>query len=115
MKKKLFSLLFVFSTLSAICHFVLAQQTSVAEQLGESRQQIDDIDRQIVELINKRATVVQKIGRVKRAVGLPIAAPNREQQVLDHVAAVGSSGPFPATRLKAIYSTLLTQMRTWEQ
>ncbi len=51
-----------------------AQQASLADRLAESRQQIDEIDRQIVELINKRATVVEKIGTIKLAAGVPVAA-----------------------------------------
>jgi hypothetical protein len=28
---------------------------------------------------------------------------------------MGASGPFPSSRLKAIYATVLAQMRDWEQ
>ena len=41
--------------------------------------------------------------------------PHREQAVLKHVADIGGSGPFPAVRLQNIYSTLLAQMRSWEE
>ncbi len=114
-RQKLLRLLFVLLMVLAIGCLALAQQASVKEQLAESRQQIDGIDRQIVELINKRAAVVEKIGKVKSAARLPITVPDREQQVLSHVAEMGGSGPFPVTRLKAIYSALLAQMRAWEE
>lgn len=114
-RKKWPARLFVVLMVPSIACLALAQRSSVANQLTESRQQIDEIDRQIVELINKRATVVEKIGRIKSAAGLPVAVPNREQQVLNHVAEISGAGPFPITRLKAIYSTLLAQMRAWEE
>lgn len=91
------------------------KQASTQEQLAKSRAQIDSIDRQIVALINQRAAIVQRIGTIKRAEGLPITVPSREQAVLNHVSERGSSGPFPADRLRAVYSTLLQQMRDWEQ
>ncbi|HEX6546577.1 MAG TPA: chorismate mutase [Bryobacteraceae bacterium] len=108
-------LVFILLVISGFGPIASAQQASAQEQLAESRQQIDKIDRQIVDLINQRAAVVNKIGEIKSAAGLPISAPGREQQVLKHVADLGVSGPFPAARLKAIYATVLTQMREWEQ
>ncbi len=112
---KLRKILLVLFMLPATGYLASGQQASVKDQLAESRQQIDGIDRQIVELINKRAAVVEEIGKVKSAAGLPITVPDREQQVLNHIAELGSSGPFPVARLKAIYSVLLAQMRTWEE
>jgi monofunctional chorismate mutase len=108
-------LLFILLIIPSIAYFLAsAQQASVQEQLAASRQQIDNIDRQIVDLINQRAAVVEKIGKIKSSAGLPINVPHREQEVLKHVAALGASGPFPASRLQAIYTTLLAQMRDWE-
>lgn len=91
------------------------KQASTEEQLANGRKQIDAIDRQIVALVNQRAAVVQNIGKIKKAAGVPIAAPSREQEVLKRVSEDGSPGPLPVYRLRTIYSTLLGQMRDWEQ
>lgn len=107
-------LVLILLVISAIGYVAFAEQASVQEQLATSREQIDKIDRQIVDLINQRAAVVEKIGKIKSAAGLPITVPGREQEVLRHVAEIGSPGPFPTVRLKNIYSTLLKQMRDWE-
>ncbi len=96
-------------------HIGFGQQASVEDQLAVSRQQIDKIDSQIVDLINRRAAIVDKIGAVKSAARLPTTVPHREQEVLTRVAHLGASGPFPISRLQSIYSTLLTQMREWEE
>jgi len=66
-------------------------QASIQGQLAASRQKIDKIDRQIVDLINQRAAVVEKIGKIKSAGGLPITAPHREQEVLRRVADIGAA------------------------
>jgi chorismate mutase len=98
-----------------VSYVALARTDSVKEQLSANRQQIDAIDRQIVGLINQRAALVDKIGEIKSAAGLPVSVPQREQDVLKQVSMIGRSGPFPAARLQNVYSTLLTQMREWEQ
>lgn len=92
----------------------LAGQTPAEASLKEYRVQIDSIDRQIVELLNKRAVVVSRIGELKHKANLPVAAPAREKQVLDHVVEVGKSGPLPPEVLRRIYMGILDEMRTWE-
>lgn len=108
-------LIFVLVVVCGFGYIALGQHPSSRDQLAASRRQIDNIDRQIVDLINQRAAVVKKIGEIKSAAGIPVSAPHREQEVLKHVANMGAAGPFPPTRLKAIYVTLLTQMRDWEK
>jgi chorismate mutase len=90
-------------------------EASAEALLVANRKEIDSIDRQIVSLINRRATIVDNIGEIKSGAGLPVTVPQREQQVLRSVTDFGRSGPLPTARLQNIYSTLLTQMREWEE
>ena len=92
------------------------QKVSDAEaRLASCRKQIDDTDQQIVALLNQRARIVAEVGKIKREAHLPVAAPAREQQVLDHIVQVGGAGPLPPDRLRRIYQTVLQEMRTWEE
>ena len=100
---------------SLVSRAVSGAEASVEEQLTANRKQIDDIDRQIVSLINRRAAIVDNIGKIKSDAGLPVTASQREQQVLKSVTDFGRSGPLPTARLQSIYSTLLAQMREWEE
>ena len=52
------------------------------QQLGELRNEIDDIDSQLVALLAKRRAVTTKVGLLKSAVGMPIFAPEREANLL---------------------------------
>ena len=52
------------------------------QQLAPLRQQIDQLDRQLVELLNQRARVVVQIGHIKRGGHTPIYVADREHQVL---------------------------------
>jgi len=100
--------------LICVCVGAVAAQPTVQASLQEYRTQIDGVDRQIVELLNKRAAIVQRIGSVKKEAGLPVAAPAREQQVLDRVVEVGKPGPLPPATVRRIYEVILREMRTWE-
>tara|TARA_R110000737_G_scaffold67867_2_gene95905 strand:+ start:4549 stop:5691 length:1143 start_codon:yes stop_codon:yes gene_type:complete len=51
-------------------------------QLGELRDEIDEIDRQLVALLAKRRAVTTKVGLLKSAEGMPIFAPDREASLL---------------------------------
>lgn len=53
------------------------------EQLKELREQIDQIDRQMVELFEKRMDVVCQVAEYKRRNGLPILQTDREKVVLE--------------------------------
>ncbi len=46
------------------------------------RQQIDQLDSQLVELLAKRAAVTQEVGRVKQQYALPLYVPEREQELI---------------------------------
>lgn len=84
-------------------------------QLASCRKQIDETDQQIVALLNQRARIVAEVGKIKQKAHLPVAAPAREQQILDHIVQLGGAGPLPPDRLRRIYQTLIQEMRTWEE
>ncbi|GLT16098.1 bifunctional chorismate mutase/prephenate dehydrogenase [Vibrio algivorus] len=54
----------------------------MAVELNELRDQIDAVDKQIVELLAQRLSLVEKVGEVKSKHGLPIYAPDREAAML---------------------------------
>ncbi|MDP7593917.1 MAG: bifunctional chorismate mutase/prephenate dehydrogenase [Litorilituus sp.] len=46
------------------------------------REEIDDIDSQLVALLKKRREVTTKVGELKSAIGMPIYAPDREASLI---------------------------------
>ena len=56
-------------------------------KLEDWRNEIDEIDAQIVRLISERAKIAQKIGTLKASAGLPIVDAGREESILRSVAA----------------------------
>ncbi|MBV6434565.1 MAG: hypothetical protein IANPNBLG_04818 [Bryobacteraceae bacterium] len=81
------------------------------ELLAIHRARIDEIDRQIRDLLNQRTTVVEQIGRIKREAALPIYEPRREDQVFRNVME-SNSGPLPSDALKRVFERIIDEMRT---
>jgi chorismate mutase / prephenate dehydratase len=86
----------------------------VSERLEELRTEIDAIDGQLIELLNRRAALGLEAGRAKAAAGRPMNDPERERQVLARVAAA-SAGPLPAEYVVALYAGLIETIRTLEE
>ena len=84
------------------------------EQLEACRQQIDSLDQRIVELVQERAQVVEKVGKIKREAHLPVTVPSREQQVIAKAQELAKGGPLPAEAVGRIYQKLVEAMRNWE-
>ncbi|MCC6391903.1 MAG: chorismate mutase [Bryobacterales bacterium] len=81
------------------------------ELLAIHRGRIDEIDRQIRDLLNQRTAVVEQIGRVKRAAALPIYEPKREDQVFRNVME-SNPGPLPSDAVKRVFERIIDEMRT---
>jgi len=75
--------------------------------LGGFRTRIDELDERLVELLNKRASLVVEVGRIKRELGIPIYAPHREAEVLGKVQSL-NQGPLPARTIESVYRELMS-------
>lgn len=52
------------------------------QRLQELRREIDAVDDQLVALLADRAALVREVWALKRAVGLPLSDPSREEAIL---------------------------------
>jgi chorismate mutase/prephenate dehydratase len=78
------------------------------------RQQIDAIDRELVELVSRRARLAAEVGRQKMADGRPVYRPEREVGVLRAATAL-NPGPLSAATLEAIFREIISACRALEQ
>jgi chorismate mutase len=101
--------------LAVIALFALDVEAGIQEHPEACRQEIDSLDQRLVELIQKRARVVEEVGAVKREAGLTIEDAQREQQVIEKVQRLAKGGPLPAEAVGRIYQKLIEEMRNWEQ
>ena len=82
--------------------------------LEELRDQIDILDRQLVELLSERARAAQRIGYLKAATSLPVYEPAREKVIYANVRAA-NKGPLPDIELTHIYERIIDVMRALQR
>jgi chorismate mutase len=83
-----------------------APQTVPDHVLAQMRDQITDIDRQLVALVNKRLKVVERLWRYKEANGIPVADPGREEWLVRYLTRC-STGPLSHEGLAGLYAHVL--------
>jgi chorismate mutase len=78
--------------------------------IEEWRRKIDDLDRQLVQMLNQRASAAQEIGKLKRNTSLPIYEPQREKIIFENVRKA-NTGPLPDSELGKVYERIIDVMR----
>jgi chorismate mutase/prephenate dehydratase len=82
--------------------------------LKSLRVQIDKLDLQILEALNKRATVASQIGKVKSEAGGEVFSASREEEVLNNIHQA-SKGPLSEVTLRAIFKELISGCRALQR
>jgi chorismate mutase/prephenate dehydratase len=86
----------------------------MTDDLDALRNEIDTVDREIVNLLNRRAKLGLAAGKAKVKSGLPIADTEREREVMIRVA-MSNSGPLPQDALLSLYRQLIETIRRLEE
>jgi chorismate mutase len=77
--------------------------------LQNSRKRIDDIDVTLVDLLNRRAGVVEDVASAKRVLNKEVDDPSRREQVLEHARAQ-NAGPLSNEELTSIFERIIDKM-----
>ena len=85
----------------------------VDEQLADLRQRIDGVDRELLDLLNRRAQLAQAVGEVKKVDGSPVFRPDREAQVIDGLKQA-NPGPVRAESIAPIWREIMSACRSLE-
>jgi chorismate mutase/prephenate dehydratase len=87
------------------------------ESLRSLRSQIDKLDHQILKLVNDRAAVAGKIGRLKNDQGDEVFSPAREEEVLKNVLEINDKhgGPLDKGTIRAIFREILSGSRALQK
>jgi chorismate mutase len=83
------------------------------KEISRWRSRIDTIDQEVIRLLNKRAHCVDKIGLIKKRMGMNVYSPKREKEVLQNVSSK-NSGPFSRGALRRIYTLIIHESRNFE-
>lgn len=107
-----FTLTFIFYTNWQIIG-VKALKNSV-KMLETYRDQIDGIDKQIVQLLNQRTVCAIEIGSIKAKQNLPVFVPEREEAVLNKITE-NNQGPMGNQALRDIYALIIQESRRLQE
>ncbi|MGH9730195.1 MAG: chorismate mutase [Candidatus Acidiferrales bacterium] len=78
------------------------------------RRKIDEIDRQLIELLNERSHCALELGRLKRQQEITIYQPDRERQVLEN-AKRANRGPLSDKAIRRLFERVLDEARSLER
>jgi len=87
---------------------------SRSPSLTTLRRRIDRLDREILKLINERATLAHSIGKIKDASQRTVYAPDREEEVLSRAVEL-SDGPLSEQCIRAIFREIISGSRAIEK
>jgi chorismate mutase-like protein len=82
--------------------------------VSDWRVQIDAVDREILALLNKRATYVLSLAPLKRRDAIPVYEPKREPDVFANVQA-HNDGPLDEKSVQAIFERIIEVMRAVQE
>jgi chorismate mutase/prephenate dehydratase len=86
----------------------------MTDDLDSLRSEIDVLDREIVDLLNRRARLGLAAGKAKMRSGRPVTDKEREREVMVRVA-MANNGPLPQDALLALYRQLMETIRRLEE
>ena len=85
--------------------------------INEWRIRIDELNDELINLLNKRASYAAEIGKIKKQKGLPVFDEGREIAVLNEVAekAKRAKGPLSEESFKNIFQVIMEETRKVEE
>ncbi|MFH1458653.1 MAG: prephenate dehydratase [Candidatus Omnitrophota bacterium] len=83
--------------------------------LKKMRNDIDRLDKEIIQLLNTRAKITLGIAKSKQKSGTSIYAPEREREVLRKVTTLGMRGPLSKSALESIYREIMSSSLALEK
>lgn len=85
-----------------------------SQRLAAIRHEIDSVDTELLEIINRRAALSLEVGRIKATDSGIIFKPLREREVLDALEA-RNPGPLPAAHVRSIWREILSSSRALQR
>ena len=78
------------------------------------RQEIDEIDTQLLRMLNRRAACALSIGKIKKRNNLPVFVPEREEQVMTRLLAE-NPGPVRSEAVRTVFRAIFSEMKALEE
>lgn len=79
-------------------------------QLKKLREEIDNIDNKLLDLLNQRINIAMDIGRLKKEKKIDIYSPNREKDIIKRLSSQ-NKGPFSNKALSCVFHEIISAAR----
>jgi chorismate mutase len=89
------------------------EDTALQERVRELRERVDEVDRELIRVLNERASIVQEIMAIKAGAGAPVYDPKREEEILQRVVEM-NTGPIYDSSMRDIFELILHRIRDLE-
>ncbi len=83
-------------------------------EIEDLRNRIDAVDDEILELLNERARLVERVGELKQARQQNFYVPSRERAIVDRLVA-RNEGPFPSEALRHVFQEVFSACLSLEK
>jgi chorismate mutase len=84
------------------------------DEIEAWRRRIDQIDSQLMGLLNSRSACAVEVGKLKRALGLPIYSAERERLILERVMRE-NPGPLDPMAVRRVFERIIDESRRLER
>lgn len=85
------------------------------QALSRLRERLEEVDRQVLELIVLRTRLAAEAGHAKRAAGLPLLDPVREARVVETAAAEARQAGIPDAEVRQVFRLLIALARQQQE
>ena len=89
------------------------EDAQTQERVRELREQVDEVDKELIRALNERARIVQEIMALKVEAGTPVYYPKREEEILQRVVEQ-NEGPIYDSSMRDIFELILHRIRDLE-
>jgi chorismate mutase len=89
------------------------EDAALQERVRELREQVDEVDSELIRALNERARIVQEIMALKAESGAPVYDPKREEEILRRVVEM-NAGPIYDSSMRDIFELILHRIRDLE-
>lgn len=87
---------------------------SFEEKLEKYREEINEIDKNLVDFLNKRAEVVMKIKKLKEDMDVPLYDARREEELINNIVKY-NKGPLYNDNVIQIFESILQNVQVLEK
>ena len=89
-------------------------ESDFRKKLDVYREQINEIDHKLVDLLNERAKIVMKVKKLKQQEDVPLYDARREEELIENIAKY-NKGPLYRDNVTQIFESILRNVQVLEK